>query len=97
MDRRPQVMNVIGIDELWVRLARHESDEFRQIRGRRFRYRLTDSGLVPDTTDWVIPRTHLAQGLERVPLRNTTPVQDLFGPSYIYAILMDPRIRRDDW
>ena len=32
-----------------------------------------------------------------VPLANTVPVQHLRAPSYIYAILMDPRIRQSDW
>jgi hypothetical protein len=35
--------------------------------------------------------------LRYVPLPNTVPVQHLRGPSYIYAILMDSRIRRTDW
>ena len=95
--QRPEVALAIDIDELWSRLGRHEGEEFKQIRGKPFRYSLTDAGLAPDTTDWVIPRTHLATALERVPLKNTVPVQDLFGPSYVYAVLMDRRIRRHDW
>jgi hypothetical protein len=31
------------------------------------------------------------------PLPNTVPVQNLQGPSYLYAILMDSRIRDGDW
>jgi hypothetical protein len=42
-----------------------------------------------------LPYDCIAPGL--VPLENTVPVQHLRGPSYIYAILMDPRIRQDDW
>jgi hypothetical protein len=94
---RLEMTKVIDVDELSDRLARHEGEEFKQIRGKPFRYRLSGSGLVPDTTDWVIPRTHFAKGLERVPLANTTPLQDLFGPSYLYALLMDRRIRGSDW
>jgi hypothetical protein len=32
-----------------------------------------------------------------VPLSSTVEMNHLQGPSYIYAILMDSRIRRDDW
>jgi hypothetical protein len=53
--------------------------------------------LVPDRTDWAIPRKHLAEVLDLVPLANTVAVQHLYGPSYIYAVLMDSRIRGRDW
>ncbi len=33
---------------------------------------------------------------EMVPLHSTAQLQDL-RPSYLYAILMDPRIRKQDW
>jgi hypothetical protein len=87
----------IGIDELWRRLQIHEGETFRQIRGKEFTYSLGRDGLVPSTTDWVIPKSHFEQALALVPLRNTVPVQHLFGPSYIYAVLMDERIRGAEW
>jgi hypothetical protein len=34
---------------------------------------------------------------ELVPLTTTAPLQRLQGPSYLYAILMDDRIRHGDW
>ncbi|GAG82416.1 unnamed protein product, partial [marine sediment metagenome] len=34
---------------------------------------------------------------EFIPLSGTTEIQHLQGPSYIYAILMDKRIRKDNW
>ena len=85
------------VDELWAILAQHEGDEFRQIRGRELAYTLTPNGLAPSTTDWVIPRKHFGEALGLVPLTNTVPVQHLYGPSYIYAVLMDERIRGDRW
>jgi hypothetical protein len=50
-----------------------------------------------DRTKQNIAKAHFAEALAYVPLRNTVPVQHLRGPSYIYAILMDERIRRHDW
>lgn len=35
--------------------------------------------------------------LTLVTLANTVPVQHLRDPSYLYAILMDERIRGQDW
>lgn len=85
------------VDELWSLLQRLEGEDFRQIRGKTFTYSLTPQGLTPSTTDWVIPRAHFAEALDLVPLTNTTPVQHLYGPSYIYAVLMDPRVRDGRW
>jgi hypothetical protein len=75
----------------------HEGELFRQIRGLEFTYDLSQSGLRPSTTDWLIPRAHFEKALDLVPLRSTVPVQHLYGPSYVYVLLMDPQIRRGDW
>jgi hypothetical protein len=87
----------VSIDVIWSRLRAHEGAIFRQVRGAEFRYAITDSALRPDRTDWNIPRGHIEEALSLVPLANTVAVQHLFGPSYIYAVLMDPRIRESDW
>lgn len=87
----------INVGEIWSRLRQHEGEVFHQIRGKAFTYSLTVNGLIPSTTDWLIPKDHFARALELVPLRNTVPVQHLYGPSYIYALLMDSRIRGIDW
>lgn len=82
---------------LWSILERPEGEEFHQIRGKAFTYSLTEKGLRPSTTDWVIPKAHFAEALDLVPLQNTAPVQHLYGPSYVYAVLMDPRVRGRYW
>ena len=87
----------ISLDELWNRLNEHQGEEFTQIRGGGFRYGTTDTALFPDRTAWQIPRKHFGEAQAFVPLKNTVVVQHLYGPSYIYALLMDRRIRRNDW
>lgn len=87
----------INIETLWGRLADHEGETFTQIRGGTFTYTLSRTALRPDRTDWAIPRPHVEEALALVPLPSTVAVQHLFGPSYIYAVLMDPRIRASDW
>ena len=37
------------------------------------------------------------EALKFVPLNNTVPLQNLQAPSYLFAILMDKRIRKSDW
>ena len=90
-------MNIATIDQVWGRIQDHEGETFRQIRGQEFTYECSSSAITPSTTDWIIPRAHFEKALDLVPLKNTVPVQHLMGPSYLYAVLMDERIRRSDW
>lgn len=89
---------MISIDTVWARIRASAGEEFCQIWGKANTYEVRGSGVVPEGTNQNIPREQFEAALELLPLENTVPVQGLRGPSYIYAILMDRRIRRpDDW
>ena len=91
-DERPP-----GIDTIWERIDALQGEEFHQIRGKSFSYRLVGASVRPSTTNRLIPRSDFEEALDCVPLANTVAVQHLQGPSYIYAILMDPRVRGGYW
>lgn len=82
------------IDEIWSRIVAHEGKAFRQIRGKEFTYTVRGQALKPSTTNQIIPRSEFEKALGRWPFGNTVALQDLRGPSYIFAILKDPRICR---
>jgi len=88
---------MIDIDEIWSRVKSFEGEVFHQKKGGEFTYEVREDKLLLSRTDWFIYKKHLEEALGLVPLKNTVPVQHLYAPSYIYAILMDERIRRDDW
>lgn len=88
---------MVSFDTIWSRIRAHEGETFRQIRGGEFTYTVTGSAIVPDRTNQNISRAHFAEATRMLPLKSTVPVQHLRGPSYIYAVLMDRRIRNDDW
>jgi hypothetical protein len=67
------------------------------IRGATFHYEVAGGHVLPDRTNQQLPKSHFEKALAFVPLADTTVIQDLRGPSFIYAILMDPRIRQSDW
>ncbi len=92
-DARPRV----GVDEVWRRIEMAAGQTFRQRRGGEFTYEVRGRSLIPDRTNRVLPRSDFERALGMVPLENTVPLQSLQGPSYLYAILMDPRIRQSDW
>lgn len=83
--------------EVWSRIVGCAGEIFRQVRGGEFRYQIRASAVCPDRTNRNLPRSHVEAALALCPLPNTTCVQHLQGPSYLYAILMDPRVRGNDW
>src|SRR5262249_46266778 len=60
--------------------------------GRSFRYAIRGGCVVPSTTNRQLPRSHFARAYERAPLRGPGQLQDLQGPSYLFAILADSRV-----
>ena len=91
-------MGMISIDTVWTRIKAGSGEDFSQIRGKAFTYEVRGSAVIPEGINQNIPRAHFEAALELLPLESTVPVQHLRGPSYIYAILMDRRIRRsDEW
>ena len=82
---------------VWTRIEAHAGETFTQIRGGQFTYAIEGDSLDLDRTNQKVPRSHIEQALALVPLPNTVPVQHLRAPSYIYAILMDERIRGGEW
>lgn len=90
-------MPIPTIDQVWSRIVACEGETFCQMRGGEFRFEVVGKGLRLDRTNQTLPKSIIGQALQRVPLENTTAVLDLRGPSYLYAILMDPRVRGADW
>lgn len=82
---------------VWDLIVSLEGQSFEQIRGQRFTFRCQGDLLHLSTTNQAISRAQMAEAFRLVPLPSTTVVQHLRAPSYIYAILMDPRVRRNDW
>ena len=82
---------------VWSRIRQHEGEGFQLIRGDVFTYEMFDNYLRPVGRVRHLSRTSFGKALARVPLDGYQSVKDLQGLSYVYAILMDPRIQRGDW
>ena len=79
---------------IWDRIEAHAGSEFRQKTGRLFTYSLTGNAVIPSTTNRLLARTQFQRAYERSPLSGPGQVQDLQGPSYLFAILTDPRVAK---
>ena len=84
-------------EEIWKRIVENKGEIFKQIRGGKFTYKIEGGQLNLSRTNHFLPKKHLKEAYKLVPLRKTTQVQHLRAPSYIFAILMDRRIRKSDW
>ncbi|MCC7366075.1 MAG: hypothetical protein IT303_17045 [Dehalococcoidia bacterium] len=85
------------LDHVWSRVVRHAGEEFRTTRGRPFRYVVSGDGLLIDRVQQQLSRELMEKAFARAPLKNTADVADLWGMSYVYAIVMDDRIRAAAW
>jgi len=79
---------------VWDRIAGLAGSEFRQKTGRPFTYTVTGIAIVPSTTNRLLARTQFQKAYERSPLQGPGQLQDLQGPSYLFAILTDPRVAK---
>ncbi|WP_203891690.1 hypothetical protein [Planobispora longispora] len=80
-------------DRVWRRITEHAGEEFRQVRGGVFRFSVERDRVSPDRTTVSIPRAHFARAWSMMPLKGPGEIsRDVMGPSYVYAILTDPRI-----
>lgn len=90
--------NAADINSIWSNIIAHEGESFRQKQGQEFTFTVKGDAIVPSTTNWNIPKSSFEKALEYVPLKNVSIIQRICqGPSYVYAILMDQRIRNGLW
>lgn len=88
---------MVTFDTIWSRIKANEGHSFQQIRGQEFTFEVVGQSISLSSTNQNISYVHLEEASRLLPLKNTVSVQHLRGPSYIYAILMDSRIRQQDW
>jgi hypothetical protein len=89
--------SVVIFSEIWRRIEAHSGEVYHQIRGQEFVYSISGNCVIPNRTNRQLPRSDFQKAFEMVPLKNTTAIQSLQGPSYVFAMLMDRRIRGSDW
>lgn len=86
------------IDKVWKRIRHHEGERFETKRGKPLKYEVTGNVLTTDRAEQNLSKGEFAKALARVPITGPGKINNLVrGPSYIYAILHDSRIRQADW
>lgn len=88
----------VPIDGVWQRIAQHQGERFETVTGRPFTYAVSEDVLRTDRTDFNLPISQFEKALGLLPASGPGEwSKALRGPSYIYAILHDARVRKTDW
>ena len=88
-------------DRVWARIFAHQGELFRTTRRLPLTYKVEGNGI------WFfrdgrrinrkLSRTQVDIAIARCPLENTAVIKDLFDYPFLFAVLMDERIRQNDW
>ncbi len=88
-------------ESVWRRIEGHQGEEFWTARRLPFTYEVEGTGI------WFfrdrrrinrkLSRTQVDMAIARCPLSSTTEIKDLIDYPYLYALLMDRRIRGEAW
>ena len=86
------------INEIWRRIERHQGEEFHIKNGQPFTYELLGEIFRSSRANRNIPRGDFEKALSIAPFDGPGNVNWMVqGPSYIWAVLHDPRIRQEDY
>jgi hypothetical protein len=88
-------------ESVWRRIESHQGEGFQTARRLPFTYAVEGAGI------WFfrdgrrinrkLTRTQVDKAIARCPLTSTTEIKDLMDYPYLFALLMDARIRREAW
>jgi hypothetical protein len=88
-------------ETVWTRLRQFQAQAFDTVTGLKFDYLLDGMAIrifrEGRPINRVLPWSQVVKAIQRCPLQDTREIQDLQGPSYIFGILMDARIRQGLW
>jgi hypothetical protein len=86
---------------VWKRIESHQGEEFRTVRGLPFTFAVEGSGIwffrEGRRINRKLTRAQTEAAIARCPLSTTTEIKDLIDYSYLFALLMDARIRAESW
>jgi hypothetical protein len=87
-----------SIEDVWRRLKALEGQEFETKTGKPFTFELDGDVFRPSRTKYNVGKANFRKALEVVPFDGPSVVDRVVrGPAYVWAVLHDKRVRRQDW
>ena len=88
-------------ETVWRRVSNHQGEQFQTVRGLPFTYEVEGTGIWfyrdGKRVNRKLTRTQFEMALSRCPLTRTTEINDLMDYPYLFGVLMDGRIRGQEW
>lgn len=88
-------------EAVWRCIVSHQGEQFQTVRGLPFTFEVEGSGIWffrdGKRVNRKLTRTQFEVALSRCPLARTTEISDLMDYPYVFAVLMDKRIRGQEW
>jgi hypothetical protein len=86
---------------VWSRIESHQGETFRTARGLPLTYEVEGTGIWffrdGRRIERKLTRSQVDVAISRCPLTSTTEIKDLMDYAYLFALLMDRRIRGEAW
>ncbi len=100
--RPRQPANAVELPEtVWRAIQSHQGEEFYTARGLPFTFEVEGNGIWffrdSKRIQRKLTRTQVEIAISRCPLKSTTEIKDLMDYPYLFALLMDGRIRGQAW
>jgi hypothetical protein len=88
-------------EAVWRRVAAHQGEKFKTVTGLPFTFEMEGAGIWffrdGKRINRKLTRKQFEVALSRCPLKSTTEINDLMDYPYVFAVLMDRRIREQAW
>lgn len=88
-------------ESVWRRIESHQGEEFKTATKLPFTYEVEGAGIwffrEGRRINRKLTRSQVEKAIARCPLPSTTAIKDLMDYPYLYALLMDARIRSQAW
>jgi hypothetical protein len=80
---------------LWAKIQQHQGETFYTVRKKELVYEVVGDMLYHNLTSAGIPRSDFVKAASLNPKNTAALHSKVRGPSYVYAIITDPRIKCD--
>jgi hypothetical protein len=81
------------MDNIWEKVKLHQGETFHTVRGLEFSYRVSGETVIHTRSKATLSRSDFEKAICLAPQKPSDLHNDVAGPSYVYAIISDPRMR----
>jgi hypothetical protein len=87
-----------SFNEIWDRIVKYSGETFITITGLEFTYEIKNNGFYPSRTKYRISKENFRKVYQMIPVDGPGMIsKEVRGPSYVWAVLYDPRISLREW